>query len=303
MSETDSKPEKCPECGSDKYEIHLCEAPFPYGTKEHQPHTKYCIACTHPWHNFVATGAVTPQATPNVYTEIRPVLDRLRTKNATVGDFITYLKFEMKEIMKVLPPEVQAGARSDGFHAGCCALRSYATLLQLEAKVCPPAGEPEEATPTPCQHVCDLCGKRDHAIHMCKKCGEAIRPAEPEGATPTPDAELWMEFLVRQMCSLCGQSGIIDTRGIKTPANFECGGLHYCICPNGRALKAKNAPKLEWLNQAKRAGEPEGAETAPDRAEFMKWFGPWTETHPDYWKDWKGVAIAYAAEVLRGRQG
>jgi len=71
----------------------------------------------------------------------------------------------------------------------------------------------------------------------------------------TPQDEQWLEFNVKNMCSLCGQVGIIDTRGIKTPANFECGGLHYCICPNGRTLKAHNAPKEEWLKQA----APKGA--------------------------------------------
>jgi hypothetical protein len=63
----------------------------------------------------------------------------------------------------------------------------------------------------------------------------------------------WLEFLVGDMCSLCGQVGIVDTRGIRTPAGFECGGLHYCICPNGRALKVRNVSKLEWLTQARRA--------------------------------------------------
>jgi hypothetical protein len=64
---------------------------------------------------------------------------------------------------------------------------------------------------------------------------------------------IWLEFCVKDMCSLCGQAGIIDTRGIRTPANFECGGLHYCICPNGRALKAKDAPKEARLKQARKS--------------------------------------------------
>jgi hypothetical protein len=73
------------------------------------------------------------------------------------------------------------------------------------------------------------------------------------------EAANWEEFLVNNMCSLCGQVGIVDTRGIRTPASFECGGLHYCICPNGRALKAQNAPKEEWLalNRRSRQHFPE----------------------------------------------
>jgi hypothetical protein len=77
-------------------------------------------------------------------------------------------------------------------------------------------------------------------------------------AAQAPAPVDWMEFCVKNMCSLCGQAGVIDTRGIRTPANFECGGLHYCICPNGRALKAGSAPKEEWLNQA----SPKSAKSA-----------------------------------------
>jgi hypothetical protein len=78
------------------------------------------------------------------------------------------------------------------------------------------------------------------------------REAAPvTGRTEETPMELWLEFLSNNLCSLCGQTGVIDTRGIRTPAHVECGGLHYCICPNGRALKARNAPKEKWLNQAK----------------------------------------------------
>lgn len=79
-------------------------------------------------------------------------------------------------------------------------------------------------------------------------------------------SDLWLEFMVGGMCSLCGQSGIIDTRGIRTPAKFECGGLHYCICPNGRALKKHGANKLDWLTQVR----PLSAHYTPYQVEERK---------------------------------
>jgi hypothetical protein len=51
----------------------------------------------------------------------------------------------------------------------------------------------------------------------------------------------WLEFENKNMCSLCANWGYIDTRGLKTPAGFECGKLNYCICHNGRQMK-----KLKW---------------------------------------------------------
>jgi hypothetical protein len=60
-------------------------------------------------------------------------------------------------------------------------------------------------------------------------------------------ADLWLEEYGRRgHCCLCGNSGVIDTRGkVFTPANFECGDLVYCICPNGRAMKRQEWPLPE----------------------------------------------------------
>lgn len=49
--------------------------------------------------------------------------------------------------------------------------------------------------------------------------------------------DFWYEnYVSKGHCGLCGNHGVIDTRGVKTPAGFECGGRFFCICPNGRAL-------------------------------------------------------------------
>lgn len=43
------------------------------------------------------------------------------------------------------------------------------------------------------------------------------------------------------LCCLCGNSGVIDTRGkVHTMAGVACGDRVFCICPNGRARKRIN---------------------------------------------------------------
>lgn len=55
--------------------------------------------------------------------------------------------------------------------------------------------------------------------------------------------DLWLEFMSsNDLCGLCGQHGIVDTRGLmRSPAGVECGVKTFCICPNGRQLKAEHA--------------------------------------------------------------
>ncbi len=54
-------------------------------------------------------------------------------------------------------------------------------------------------------------------------------------------ADLWVtEFSSTGHCVICGNHGVIDTRGkVFTSAGFECGDRVWCICPNGRILKRK----------------------------------------------------------------
>lgn len=54
-------------------------------------------------------------------------------------------------------------------------------------------------------------------------------------------SDLWAaEFSPHNHCCLCGNHGVIDTRGqVFTVAGFECGAKIFCLCPNGRSLKLK----------------------------------------------------------------
>jgi len=53
------------------------------------------------------------------------------------------------------------------------------------------------------------------------------------------------------LCSLCGNMGVIDTRGRAiSGAGIDAGRLNYCICPNGvemRKQKAKLMSREEHL--------------------------------------------------------
>lgn len=50
--------------------------------------------------------------------------------------------------------------------------------------------------------------------------------------------DVWYALYTKNgLCSLCGNSGTIDTRGIQSTAGIPCGDLHLCICPNGQAIR------------------------------------------------------------------
>lgn len=51
----------------------------------------------------------------------------------------------------------------------------------------------------------------------------------------------WLEYYYADHCTLCGNRGQIDTRGVRTAAGVEVGRVNYCICPNGQALRAGGA--------------------------------------------------------------
>jgi len=56
--------------------------------------------------------------------------------------------------------------------------------------------------------------------------------------------DYWFEHYISQgpvgHCSLCGNTGTIDTRTARTPAGVLVGRLNWCICPNGQLMRHAN---------------------------------------------------------------
>ena len=57
--------------------------------------------------------------------------------------------------------------------------------------------------------------------------------------------DYWHEFYVSNgYCSLCGNSGVIDTTiGATTPKGEDVGRANFCICPNGQAFRKEAVKK------------------------------------------------------------
>ena len=53
--------------------------------------------------------------------------------------------------------------------------------------------------------------------------------------------DYWAKYYATKHCTLCGNHGIIDTRGITTSTGKPVGRKNYCICPNGQNRRKKNA--------------------------------------------------------------
>lgn len=51
----------------------------------------------------------------------------------------------------------------------------------------------------------------------------------------------WHRYYATEHCTICGNSGVIDSRGVETAAGVEVGRLNYCICPNGQAMREAKA--------------------------------------------------------------
>lgn len=58
---------------------------------------------------------------------------------------------------------------------------------------------------------------------------------KPKNKTVT---NYWYEFYIDEHCTLCGNSGIIDSTGVKTNAGKIVGRKNFCICPNGQAMRS-----------------------------------------------------------------
>lgn len=77
--------------------------------------------------------------------------------------------------------------------------------------------------------------------------------------TDSPITEFWLKNYVRRgMCSLCGQSGIIDTRATAiSTIGIRCGDVHFCICPNGQSMKRTGRPATWWQERAWKVSQQE----------------------------------------------
>ena len=54
-------------------------------------------------------------------------------------------------------------------------------------------------------------------------------------------ADYWFQHYLTDddgLCSLCGNTGQIDTRDTAvSPSGVSVGRINYCICPNGQAMR------------------------------------------------------------------
>jgi len=85
--------------------------------------------------------------------------------------------------------------------------------------------------------VCGFACKDEQPVYG--HVAEALAEARMKGREER-DSDLWRDYLggpLGGLCGLCGNSGTIDTTGVKSPAGVECGGKFFCICPNGRSMK------------------------------------------------------------------
>lgn len=56
--------------------------------------------------------------------------------------------------------------------------------------------------------------------------------------------QYWLKHYMADHCTLCGNSGVIDTRAVRTPIGVLCGRLNWCICPNGQIMRYHTKGKL-----------------------------------------------------------
>lgn len=50
--------------------------------------------------------------------------------------------------------------------------------------------------------------------------------------------DYWAKHYQRRgICTLCGNTGRLDTTGVKTPAGWLVGRVDFCFCPNGQLMR------------------------------------------------------------------
>jgi hypothetical protein len=90
---------------------------------------------------------------------------------------------------------------------------------------------------------------------------EGFMPKEIDmvlGVIEEAKIDFWIKSYVadNKLCSLCGNTGVIDTRETAVSfADVNSGRLNWCLCPNGEALRkvSKDRPP-DGMGYSKRKG-------------------------------------------------
>lgn len=65
----------------------------------------------------------------------------------------------------------------------------------------------------------------------------------------------WLRYYCDGVCTLCGNSGQIDTTGVKAPTGRAVGRRQFCICPNGQTQR-RDEQEHQHLETLKQFGRP-----------------------------------------------
>jgi len=79
--------------------------------------------------------------------------------------------------------------------------------------------------------------------------------------------QYWLDhYLGRNVCALCGNSGRLDTtQSARSPRGESVGRVHYCLCPNGQAMRAHGTVLIDVVP---RFPDPAGVgDDRPNRSE------------------------------------
>lgn len=57
--------------------------------------------------------------------------------------------------------------------------------------------------------------------------------------------DYWLKHYVNKgACSLCGNTGKVDTREARTHVGLQVGRVNFCFCPNGQAYRKNSSTVL-----------------------------------------------------------
>ena len=97
--------------------------------------------------------------------------------------------------------------------------------------------------------------------------------AERESSFQQVLRDYWLKYVAGLHCTICGNCGIIDSRGVTTAAWVEVGRLNWCICPNGQTMRIKTGQAVPTEAQYKMHNRKVGGELAASYRELEKQHG------------------------------